>query len=106
MSTSIYHRLVDILKNNASPQMQYQVGFCFWLLTFEQEVSEQIQKCVACICLTLHMLDNVIGGLTLYPSSSRWRRTLPRRRLSASSWRLSRYVYISMRIVCHPHLRG
>ena len=38
--------LVDILKHNPTPQMSYQVGFCLWLLTFEQEVSEQIQKCV------------------------------------------------------------
>ena len=24
--------------------MSYQVGFCFWLLTFEQEIAEQINK--------------------------------------------------------------
>lgn len=24
--------------------MSYQVGFCLWLLTFEQEVAEQINK--------------------------------------------------------------
>ncbi|KAI0316789.1 ATPase V1 complex subunit H [Amylostereum chailletii] len=34
--------LVEILKSNPGPQMSYQVGFCFWLLTFEQEVAEQI----------------------------------------------------------------
>ena len=35
-------RLVDILKSNQNPQMNYQVGFCFWLLTFETEIAEQI----------------------------------------------------------------
>ncbi|KAH9951506.1 ATPase V1 complex subunit H [Amylocystis lapponica] len=34
--------LVDILRHNPGPQMSYQVGFCIWLLTFEQEVAEQI----------------------------------------------------------------
>ncbi|KAI0005859.1 ATPase V1 complex subunit H [Russula compacta] len=36
--------LVDILKSNHNPQMNYQVGFCFWLLTFETEITEQINK--------------------------------------------------------------
>ncbi|THG98926.1 hypothetical protein EW026_g3347 [Hermanssonia centrifuga] len=36
--------LVDILKHNPGPQMCYQIGFCFWLLTFEQEVAEQLNK--------------------------------------------------------------
>ncbi|KAH9966492.1 ATPase V1 complex subunit H [Russula dissimulans] len=37
--------LVDILKsNNNNPQMNYQVGFCFWLLTFETGIAEQINK--------------------------------------------------------------
>jgi V-type H+-transporting ATPase subunit H len=26
--------------------MSYQVGFCFWLLTFDQEIAEQINKYV------------------------------------------------------------
>jgi V-type H+-transporting ATPase subunit H len=38
--------LVDILKKNSGPQMNYQVGFCIWLLTFEQNIAEQINKCV------------------------------------------------------------
>jgi V-type H+-transporting ATPase subunit H len=25
--------------------MNYQVGFCFWLLTFETEIAEEINKC-------------------------------------------------------------
>lgn len=37
-------RLVEILKHRPSPQMSYQVAFCFWLLSFEQDVAEQINK--------------------------------------------------------------
>ena len=47
----LVHSLIDILKHNPNAQMSYQVGFCLWLLTFEQEVAEQIQKCV---CLAHH----------------------------------------------------
>ncbi|KAN0128507.1 ATPase V1 complex subunit H [Lactarius tabidus] len=36
--------LVETLKSNNSPQMNYQVGFCFWLLTFEEDIAEQINK--------------------------------------------------------------
>lgn len=35
---------VDILKQNPGPQMSYQVAFCLWLLSFEQNISEQINK--------------------------------------------------------------
>ncbi|KAF9808973.1 hypothetical protein IEO21_07662 [Rhodonia placenta] len=42
--TQLISGLVDILKRNPGPQMSYQVGFCLWLLTFEQEVAEQINK--------------------------------------------------------------
>ncbi|KAI0362734.1 ATPase V1 complex subunit H [Trametes cingulata] len=43
-NSSLVGGLVDILRHNPTPQMSYQVGFCLWLLTFEQEVAEQIQK--------------------------------------------------------------
>ncbi|KAJ8488283.1 hypothetical protein ONZ51_g3645 [Trametes cubensis] len=43
-NASLVGGLVDILRHNPTPQMSYQVGFCLWLLTFEQEVAEQIQK--------------------------------------------------------------
>jgi V-type H+-transporting ATPase subunit H len=36
--------LVDILKHRPNPQMSYQVAFCFWLLSFEQDIAEQINK--------------------------------------------------------------
>jgi V-type H+-transporting ATPase subunit H len=38
--------LVDILKHKPGPQMSYQVAFCLWLLSFEQDVAEQINKYV------------------------------------------------------------
>ncbi|TFY76691.1 hypothetical protein EWM64_g7321 [Hericium alpestre] len=41
---TLIHALVDILKSNSGPQMNYQIAFCFWLLTFEQEVAEEINK--------------------------------------------------------------
>lgn len=37
---------VQILQASPSPQMSYQVAFCLWLLSFEQQVAEQINKCV------------------------------------------------------------
>ncbi|KAI0670643.1 ATPase V1 complex subunit H [Trametes maxima] len=43
-NASLVGGLVDILRHNPTPQMSYQVGFCLWLLSFEQEVAEQIQK--------------------------------------------------------------
>lgn len=39
-------RLVEILHRNPPPQMCYQIGFCFWLLSFDTEISEQINKYV------------------------------------------------------------
>ncbi|KAJ7470380.1 ATPase V1 complex subunit H [Mycena latifolia] len=36
--------LVDILKHKPGPQMSYQVAFCIWLLSFEQNVAEDINK--------------------------------------------------------------
>ncbi|KAL0578250.1 H(+)-transporting V1 sector ATPase subunit H [Marasmius crinis-equi] len=41
---SIIKGFVDILKRKPGPQMSYQVAFCLWLLSFEQNVSEQINK--------------------------------------------------------------
>ncbi|KAJ7184178.1 ATPase V1 complex subunit H [Mycena filopes] len=36
--------LVEILKHKPGPQMSYQVAFCIWLLSFEQNVAEEINK--------------------------------------------------------------
>ncbi|KIJ99584.1 hypothetical protein K443DRAFT_679845 [Laccaria amethystina LaAM-08-1] len=41
---SVISGFVDILKQNPGPQMSYQVAFCLWLLSFEQNISEQINK--------------------------------------------------------------
>ncbi|KAJ7286026.1 ATPase V1 complex subunit H [Mycena rebaudengoi] len=36
--------LVEILKHKPGPQMSYQIAFCIWLLSFEQNVAEDINK--------------------------------------------------------------
>ncbi|KAN0075462.1 Armadillo-type fold [Tylopilus felleus] len=36
--------LVEILRHKPTPQMNYQVIFCLWLLTFEQDLAAQINK--------------------------------------------------------------
>ncbi|KAL0071655.1 H(+)-transporting V1 sector ATPase subunit H [Marasmius tenuissimus] len=38
------YNLFDILKRKPGPQMSYQVAFCLWLLSFEQNVAEEINK--------------------------------------------------------------
>ncbi|KAF7359406.1 V-type proton ATPase subunit H [Mycena sanguinolenta] len=35
---------VEILKHKPGPQMSYQVAFCIWLLSFEQNIAEEINK--------------------------------------------------------------
>lgn len=54
-SPSPPNRLVDILRGGPAAQMCYQVGFCFWLLSFEQEIAEQINKFVHSLaCIGMH----------------------------------------------------
>ncbi|EKM55742.1 uncharacterized protein PHACADRAFT_121574 [Phanerochaete carnosa HHB-10118-sp] len=43
-SPTIVAGFVDILRHNPGPQMCYQVGFCFWLLSFDQNIAEEINK--------------------------------------------------------------
>jgi V-ATPase subunit H len=43
---SIPRSLVSILKSSSGPQMTYQVAFCLWLLTFETDVAQEINKFV------------------------------------------------------------
>ncbi|KAJ2997296.1 hypothetical protein NUW54_g7146 [Trametes sanguinea] len=57
-NASLLGGLVDILRHNPTPQMSYQVGFCLWLLTFEQEVAEQIQKRFDIIPLLVDVAQN------------------------------------------------
>ncbi|KAK2467087.1 hypothetical protein APHAL10511_001345 [Amanita phalloides] len=35
---------VDILKSKPGPQMDYQVAFCFWLLSFDRLIAERMNK--------------------------------------------------------------
>lgn len=47
VKTPVFRRFIDILKHNPGPQMCYQIGFCFWLLTFDQTICEEINKSVS-----------------------------------------------------------
>lgn len=88
-----FGRLVDILKHNASPQMSYQVGFCFWLLTFEQEVAEQIQKYVQMFSIMRVEVTGLPSGASIsYHSSSMLPKEPRRRRSFESLWQPSEYV--------------
>ncbi|KIY66259.1 ATPase V1 complex subunit H [Cylindrobasidium torrendii FP15055 ss-10] len=40
----ITNGFLEILRHNPSSQMSYQVAFCIWLLSFEQNIAEQIDK--------------------------------------------------------------
>ena len=42
----VVFRLVNILKSNPGPQMSYQIGFCFWLISFEPHIAENINASV------------------------------------------------------------
>lgn len=44
LHTLMEHSFVDILRKHPGPQMSYQVAFCFWLLTFERNIAEEINK--------------------------------------------------------------
>jgi len=44
-NSNIVMGLVEILQRKPGPQMSYQLGFCFWLLSFEKDIAEQINKC-------------------------------------------------------------
>jgi hypothetical protein len=50
-------RLVEILKHRPTPQMSYQVSFCFWLLSFEQDIAEQINKSVIPFILSNYVIS-------------------------------------------------
>lgn len=38
--------LVHLLRTNPSSQMQYQLGFCFWLLTFDTPIASELNAFV------------------------------------------------------------
>lgn len=81
---SCKYSLVEILKSNPGPQMSYQVGFCFWLLTFDQDIAEQINK-YASINFYYYAKWNIdscdVGGSI----SSPYLRMLPKQRLKRKS---------------------
>ncbi|GAA6010502.1 hypothetical protein JCM11491_006969 [Sporobolomyces phaffii] len=52
--------LVQLLKSNPSPQMQYQLGFCFWLLSFDTPVAESINTKYNLIPLLLDLARSAI----------------------------------------------
>lgn len=59
--------------------MSYQVSFCFWLLTYEQNIAQQLNKCVFDLCRKKHELNFVIESTTsslswLKLPSQRWRK--------------------------------
>ncbi|POY73016.1 hypothetical protein BMF94_4002 [Rhodotorula taiwanensis] len=56
----IVEALVHLLRGNPSPQMQYQLAFCFWLLTFEQKIAEQINARYNLIPLLLDLAKQAI----------------------------------------------
>lgn len=41
---SIINSLASILRSSASPQTNYQVAFCFWLLSFDEDIAQTINK--------------------------------------------------------------
>ncbi|KJA27303.1 hypothetical protein HYPSUDRAFT_1097962 [Hypholoma sublateritium FD-334 SS-4] len=41
---NIISSFMDILKENLGPQMNYQVSVCLWLLSFEQNIAEHLNK--------------------------------------------------------------
>lgn len=42
--------LVRILKiDSPSPQMQYQVIYCFWILTFDTEIAQELNRYKICL---------------------------------------------------------
>ncbi|GAA5878660.1 hypothetical protein JCM3774_000442 [Rhodotorula dairenensis] len=52
--------LVNLLRGYSSPQMQYQLAFCFWLLTFDQTIAEEINARYNLIPLLLDLAKQAI----------------------------------------------
>ncbi|KAJ7756812.1 armadillo-type protein [Mycena maculata] len=52
--------LVELLKHKPGPQMSYQVSFCIWLLSFEQNVAEEINKKYDIIPLLIDVAQGAI----------------------------------------------
>ncbi|BGP44113.1 H(+)-transporting V1 sector ATPase subunit H [Rhodotorula kratochvilovae] len=52
--------LVQLLRTNPSPQMQYQLAFCFWLLTFNETIASEINAHYNLIALLLDLAKRAI----------------------------------------------
>lgn len=50
--------------------MSYQICFCFWLLSFEQEIAENINKyAVGLPLFTVGLMNALTGNMISYHSS-------------------------------------
>ncbi|KAF8803618.1 ATPase, V1 complex, subunit H [Phlegmacium glaucopus] len=58
--SGIISGFVEILKRNPGPQMSYQVAFCIWLLSFEQNIAEQINKQYDIIPTLVEVAQNAV----------------------------------------------
>ncbi|KAF8078172.1 armadillo-type protein [Lyophyllum atratum] len=52
--------LLEILKHKPGPQMSYQVALCFWLLSFEQNVAEELNKKYDVIPLLINVAQEAV----------------------------------------------
>ncbi|KAF8163080.1 armadillo-type protein [Crassisporium funariophilum] len=51
---------VEILRRMPGPQLSYQVAFCVWLLSFEQNIAEQINKKYDIISSLVQVAQNAV----------------------------------------------
>ncbi|TFK67880.1 ARM repeat-containing protein [Pluteus cervinus] len=51
---------INILKHQPSPQMSYQVGFCLWLLSFEQNIAGEMNKQYDVIPLLIEIAQGAV----------------------------------------------
>ncbi|GAA5988701.1 hypothetical protein JCM10908_003681 [Rhodotorula pacifica] len=58
--SKVVEGLVHLLRGNPSPQMQYQLAFCFWLLTFDQTIAEEINARYNLLPLLLELAKQAI----------------------------------------------
>ncbi|CAA7267991.1 unnamed protein product [Cyclocybe aegerita] len=57
---AIISGFVEILKRVPGPQMSYQAAFCLWLLSFEQEIAEQLNKKYDVVPVLMEVAQNAI----------------------------------------------
>ncbi|KAJ3501757.1 hypothetical protein NLJ89_g9198 [Agrocybe chaxingu] len=57
---AIISGFVEILKRVPGPQMSYQAAFCLWLLSFEQEIAEQLNKKYDVVPVLMEVAQNAV----------------------------------------------